>query len=173
MIGAAGDFSFADISGVEQDPYFAGKGGRPITLSQRTDWLATVTGRVGYAFDRWLVYGKGGAAWARNRYTIRNLVDWGTPGNFCATGAVGFADCNPTGAATTAGWTAGFGVSYALSGNWSAGIEYDHYGFGSATKLLTDPNVVTFNPAAPVVVSQQIDVVKFTLDYRFAASPYR
>jgi hypothetical protein len=32
-----------------------------VTLNDR--WLTTVTGRLGYAWDRVLVYGKGGGAW--------------------------------------------------------------------------------------------------------------
>ena len=32
-----------------------------VTLNNR--WLTTVTGRLGYAWDRVLVYGKGGGAW--------------------------------------------------------------------------------------------------------------
>jgi outer membrane immunogenic protein len=31
------------------------------TLNSR--WLTTATGKLGYAWDRWLVYGKGGGAW--------------------------------------------------------------------------------------------------------------
>ena len=31
--------------------------------------IATVAGRVGLALDNWLIYGKGGGAWERTRYT--------------------------------------------------------------------------------------------------------
>ena len=45
------------------------------TFNTEVDWTATLTGRLGLAFDRWLVYGKGGVAWAddsyaTNRYTF-------------------------------------------------------------------------------------------------------
>ncbi len=170
VIGAAGDFSFADINGNALDPYFAGKNGGPITLQERTEWVATAAGRVGYAFDHWLLYGKGGAAWVRNSYTLTGLTDWGTPANFCAN--AGFVACNPTGKDTRAGWTAGFGAAYALSDAWSAGIEYDHYNFGSHTVMLTDPNASTASPAAPIIVSQRIDAIKFTLDYHFGRQPH-
>jgi outer membrane immunogenic protein len=172
VVGAAGDFSFADINGQADDPYFVGKDGGPITLRERTQWLSTVTGRLGYVFDRWMLYGKGGAAWAHNRYVITNLPDWGTPANFCAAGG-GIIGCTPSGAHTSTGWTAGFGLAFAFSDAWSAGIEYDHYGFGSHTTLLADPNVVIESPLAPIAASQRIDTVEFTLDYHFGAVPRR
>ena len=34
-----------------------------------TDFLTSVTARVGYAWNDWLLYAKGGAAWAGNRYS--------------------------------------------------------------------------------------------------------
>lgn len=169
VIGAAGDFSFADINGSSQDPFFAGKNGNPVTRQDRTEWLATATGRVGHAFDRWLVYGKGGAAWTRNSYTLLNLADWGTPANFCAN--AGFVACNPTGQNTQAGWTAGLGVAYSISSVWSVGMEFDHYDFGKQTTLLIDPNASTASPAAPVIASHQIEAIKFTLDYHFGQRP--
>ena len=43
--------------------------GDTATFKETTDFLTSVTGRVGYAWDRWLLYGKGGAAWAGDRYS--------------------------------------------------------------------------------------------------------
>ena len=40
----------------------------PSSSAPRRAALGSVTGRVGYAFDRFLVYGKGGAAWAHDQY---------------------------------------------------------------------------------------------------------
>ena len=34
----------------------------------KIDGLATLTGRLGFAQDRWLVYVKGGAAWAHEKH---------------------------------------------------------------------------------------------------------
>jgi hypothetical protein len=41
----------------------------PITANCNNDlkWMATLTGKVGYAWDRVLVYGKAGGAWTNNR----------------------------------------------------------------------------------------------------------
>jgi hypothetical protein len=40
------------------------------TFSFTTDFLATVTARIGYAFNRNLIYFKGGAAWAQSKYNL-------------------------------------------------------------------------------------------------------
>ena len=66
VVGLAGDFSWANIDGVADDPFFSGKtAGIPLTLHSRTDFLATATGRIGYAWNTLLIYGKGGFACPR------------------------------------------------------------------------------------------------------------
>lgn len=172
VIGAAGDFSWADINGQATDPFFAGKNGVPITLQNRTDWLATATGRIGYAWDRLLLYGKGGAAWQHSRDSINGVFGWYTGAAVlpCFSGG-GFVACNPSGSDTQAGWTVGVGLAWAFADNWSAGVEYDHYDFGTHNVTLTEPNGGFGGPpivlSAPITVSQRIDAVKVTLDYHF------
>lgn len=177
VIGLAGDFSWTNLNGnttdpfafAGGDPFFAGKAGVPATLKDKVEWLATTTGRIGYAWERWMLYGKGGIAWEHSRGSIQNLTGWGTPGSLCFAGAA-FAACNPSGTDTSAGWTVGVGLTWAFASNWSAGIEYDHYGFGSHNVALTASNVpaILSSPFAPITVSQRIDAVKFTLDYHFS-----
>jgi outer membrane immunogenic protein len=165
VIGIGGDFSAADLRGVLNDPFFGGKNGQPATLSSRTEWIASVTGRLGYTWDHVLVYGKGGAAFSRDRYSLQNFVGFG-PG-FCVNG-VTFVGCNATTSADRFGWTAGVGVEWAFAPNWSALLEYDHYGFGSKDVLFVDPNAVF---AAPMSIKQNIDVVKVGINYRFGGNP--
>ena len=50
--------------------------------------FGTARGRVGYAFDRWMVYGTGGVAWAYDRLTRTQLA--GTPAG--GTAAVGSSE---------------------------------------------------------------------------------
>ena len=40
------------------------------TISSKTDWLATVRGRLGVTWGNWLFYGTGGAAWGRVDTTL-------------------------------------------------------------------------------------------------------
>jgi len=166
VIGAAGDFSFADIKNQVADPFFVGKGGNPIQIEAKTEWLASATARLGYAWDRWMLYGKGGAAWSRDRYNVQNNLFWGTPGNLCVVNTFSVA-CNATGSATLSGWTAGVGVTYAVTDAWSLGLEYDHYGFGKRTVLLTDPTVAGGSPSTALSIGERIDAVKVTVDYHF------
>src|ERR1700682_4744473 len=65
--------------------------------------FGTARGRIGYAFDRWMVYGTGGVAWAYDRLTRTQLA--GTP-----TG--GTADVGTSEAALLWrwGWAAGAGI---------------------------------------------------------------
>jgi outer membrane immunogenic protein len=65
VVGFAGDFSWANIQGQAIDPFFNGKNGGPLTLASKTDMIASATGRIGYAWDRTLLYAKGGAAHGR------------------------------------------------------------------------------------------------------------
>src|SRR5438876_9716291 len=60
VIGIEGDGSAASIKGDATATVFGITG----TAHAQTDWITSVTGRLGWAADRWLIYAKGGAAWA-------------------------------------------------------------------------------------------------------------
>lgn len=154
VVGLAGDFSWANIEGQTNDPFFAGKTpGVPLSLHSRTDFIASATGRLGYAWDQFLLYGKGGAAWSHNKYQVNNFA------------CVIFVSCNTSADETRSGWTAGGGIEWAFAPNWSVLIEYDHYGFGETKSLtFTDPanGSAIFNVKAP-----SFDVVKAGINFRF------
>jgi outer membrane immunogenic protein len=158
VVGLAGDFSWTDISHDEVDPFFAGKTlGFPLTLHARTESLGSVTGRLGYSWDRYLLYVKGGPAWAREKYAVNN---WN-----CAFLNACFSNADET----RSGWTAGGGVEWALAPAWSVSLEYAHYGFGTKSFLFVDPT----KPFTGVFsVKQDVDVVKIGINYRFGM-PFR
>lgn len=85
------------------------------------DWISTLAPRFGYAFDRWLVYGKVGGAWAHSSANISSSVI--TP--------VGGGGIGGTIDQTVSGWVVGVGTEYALRDNWTAKIEYNMMDFGS------------------------------------------
>ena len=65
VLGLEGDFSWTSLTkGTGTDAV-----GDTMTTSPR--WTSTVTGRVGAAFDRLLVYGKGGVAFAEDKSCLR------------------------------------------------------------------------------------------------------
>jgi outer membrane immunogenic protein len=76
----------------------------------KSTWLATVRGRAGFAYDRVLFYGTGGAAFAN--------------GQLAAVAATPTAAAFPGGSATITGWTAGGGIEWAFTPNWTAKVEY-------------------------------------------------
>ena len=96
--------------------------GDVVNFNVRTDFLASITARVGYAWDSWLFYGKGGVAWAGDNYSAADLL-----------GTFDFE-----GLETRIGWTAGAGVEWALWNNWSVKLEYDYYGFGTRSVTFID-----------------------------------
>jgi high affinity Mn2+ porin len=73
-------------------------------------------GRVGYVFDRWMVYGTGGLAWTQAR-----LLQ--TPG---------VSDEQNKILHTVTGWTGGVGAEVAIAPRWSTKIEYLYSNFGIA-----------------------------------------
>jgi outer membrane immunogenic protein len=87
-----------------------------------SDWLATLRGRLGYAFpgiagDNLLVYGTAGAAVARIK---TGLIP---PSTFDTS--------------TEAGWAVGAGLEVAFAQNWTAKVEYLFVDFTNATCTTT------------------------------------
>lgn len=86
-----------------------------------------LTGRIGYAQDKTLLYLKGGAAFLKMdmdaRYTGQHVegdVDPDTSSTF-----------NFSGSDTLWGWTIGAGVEYSISRSISLKAEYQHFDFGT------------------------------------------
>ena len=65
VVGIQTDWAWTDLS--KRTVFFSALND-PSLYQQSLDWLGTVTGRVGYAFDRFLVYGMGGFAYGNVEY---------------------------------------------------------------------------------------------------------
>jgi outer membrane immunogenic protein len=87
----------------------------------RSRWQASARGRIGYAWDRLMIYATGGAAFTN--------VTVGT--NFIATGV--FPATVVSDSKTILGATVGGGFEYAFTNNFSAGIEGRYSWYGSQT----------------------------------------
>src|SRR5712664_169622 len=85
-------------------------------LSEKIDNVGRLRGRVGYAFDNWLVYGTGGLAWSRARFIETSDL----------TGDEDKA------LRTRGGWVLGAGAEVAIAPDWSARLEYLYDSFGKA-----------------------------------------
>jgi outer membrane immunogenic protein len=79
------------------------------------NWYAALTGRFGVAFDRVLIYAKGGVGFTHLKAHTIDACNTGTCG-----GGLLFASESKD----EAFWVAGGGVEWAFSGNWSLKGEY-------------------------------------------------
>jgi|ERR1017187_474120 outer membrane immunogenic protein len=151
VVGIEGAGSWANIKG-SSDPFFGGKA----VFNAQTNWIAATTGRLGYTQDRWLIYAKGGAAWAGDKYQVP-LTFAGRPFDF-------------QGSETRSGWTLGGGIEWAFWQNWSAKIEYAYYDFGTRSIGLVDStgNVTLPDPSN---ISQRIQTVTVGINYHFWTGP--
>jgi outer membrane immunogenic protein len=84
----------------------------------RSDWQASARGRIGYAVDRTLFYGTGGAAFTEVRAYTNWIPNGVFPGVITSTSR------------TLVGATVGAGVEHAVTDNFTLGIEgrYSWYG---------------------------------------------
>ncbi len=72
-----------------------------------------------------------------------------------------------TGSETRPGWTAGAGLEYLITENWSVFAEYNHLDFGSDT---LDTRLVTVQAAEPVRIDRRIDTVMLGVNFRIGSS---
>jgi outer membrane immunogenic protein len=87
--------------------------GNTASVNINNRWLSTATGKLGYAWDRVLLYGKGGGAWVGTNNA--GLTVNGNPSSFVTTNNN-----------NNFGWTAGLGIEWAFWNNWSARAEWDY-----------------------------------------------
>jgi opacity protein-like surface antigen len=138
--------------------------GFPVETNCNNDvkWMATATAKLGYAWDRVLVYGKAGGAWTNNTLDVSCNGDPNYQFNCTPANAVVLGIPHASATVNPFGWTVGIGLELALSRNWSAKVEYDYMGFPSKDVVLTDTTRVSFK--------QDFSQVKVGLNYRFGPS---
>jgi outer membrane immunogenic protein len=139
VFGLEGDLDASWAKGSSQ----AGAGGTvcsgPNGCETRNSWFGTARGRVGWAWDRFLPYITGGAAF----------------GNIKATPNAGGSTDK-----TKLGWTVGAGVEWAFSGAWSAKLEYLYADLGHITCGADVCGVDT-------TVSYKTNIGRLGVNYRF------
>jgi len=145
------------VLGIEADATFTGPtdgpalARSPVPFNTTIDYVGTVRGRVGYAFDRFMPYLTGGVAWGHTRINV-NDADGVTP-------------LFPVGH-YQAGWTAGLGLEYAVSGNWTAKAEYEYVDLSRKTYDLSGFGLGSVN------VDPRIHLFKLGLNYQFGDTPW-
>jgi outer membrane immunogenic protein len=158
VIGIQGMLDGSSIKGSEADAFASLLPGAPVgSIEVKTKWLASLTGRIGYAFlsqNEALIYIKGGGAWARYDTNLNNL-----------TTSILFPGSNPgTIGKTFNGWTIGGGFEYRFARNWSAFIEYNYYDFSERTLWNAATGGLTSNT---ISLDPKLQTVTVGVNYRF------
>jgi outer membrane immunogenic protein len=121
LLGVEGDIEGADIKG--SGNYVDGTGNvTSDRIDTRTDWQASLRGRLGFTANNWLIYATGGAAWANINH------------DYVSGSGSGHTETSST---TRPGWTAGAGFEYGFASNWSARLEYRYTDYGTLTNIST------------------------------------
>lgn len=176
VLGAEADLSALASSGTNTCLAYSGSF-QSSNCQVQPNWMATLTGRFGYAFganDRSLLYVKGGASWVHDNVDITNNI-----GNFTPGGGTPVTTATPE---TTSlgyskiGWTVGGGIEQALTPAWSLKLEYDYLNFGSSTiatpaSLLYPPLIQPFG-ATTTTVQENLQVIKLGVNYKLGADPW-
>ncbi len=154
VVGLEGELGYLRVTGSALDPFDTLFG---ITSNTRIgDWYGMVTGRLGYAGDRVMVYVKGGAAFVDVK---TNVIDPTVFPTFFAQDSQSMAT-----------WTAGGGIEWAFDWNWSVKAEYMFIflddraacGYDFAGNGLNGAGTYCFNHAL-----DGIHTAKIGLNYRF------
>jgi outer membrane immunogenic protein len=156
----------ADINYLDNNRSFAFGAGNVVPLSVigsvSNHWLATFRGRLGFAVNNVLFYGTGGLAVSELKYNESVAVTGNVSG--LGTFASSIQD-------TKAGWTAGGGIEWGFSPNWSAKVEYLYarfVGVGAVATRVGALPPITPNPTFTYATGDyNISTVRVGINYRF------
>ena len=150
VLGVEADFQGSDIRGSH-----TGIGTQAFLETNRVDvdWFGTVRGRLGYAFDRTLVYATGGLAYGN---VDSRLSAPTAPGTFERRDG------------TQVGFVVGGGLEHMLARNWSMKVEYQYIDLGSE-RLLGTPGFAGFHTNE---LDTTFHTVRLGLNYRFGEDRY-
>jgi len=152
VIGIAGDYAWTNAEATSTSVLFVGQ-----TNHSRVKGLASVTGRFGYAWDRFLGYVKGGGAWENDDHDYVNI----TPV------ALGGCACTGTASASRSGWTVGVGGEYAFTNFLTGFAEYNYYDFGTRNITFSQTDGFTFVYG----IKETKSVFKVGLNLRWGGGP--
>jgi len=171
VVGVESEWLWTDINGGRRDVQSAFGITQTLDLATKVDWLSLNSVRVGFVpTDRWLVYAKGGVAFAQERHNVgaQQVIVGG-----------GSQSLDLSGKALHTGWLAGIGAEYAFLGNWSAKVEYNYINFGPQNATTAGTQTVNIPPAVGTItniqplsdIRQDMHLVKLGINYHFNSIP--
>ncbi|MFO1110569.1 MAG: outer membrane protein [Bradyrhizobium sp.] len=143
VLGVEADWQAADL---DQSGNFLFGGVPTYRIGTKIKDYGSVRGRLGLAFNQWMVFGTAGAAWG----------SWDT-----SYGLIGFPPALTDSVRSGVGWTAGAGVEYAFTPNWIGRVEYRYTDLGTASFVNVPTN------SAEVGNKVTINDVRFGIAYKF------
>src|SRR6516165_9483245 len=115
LVGIEGDISFPNYL----DNGIVSARTTPISaVTEELDFVSTVRGRLGYAFNHWLFYATAGFAWSQARFIETN-----------------FTSSEDRILRARAGWALGAGAEFAIAPDWTARLEYLYDRLGKASAI--------------------------------------
>jgi outer membrane immunogenic protein len=163
VVGIEADASYTGLDQTFDSPTPAGAGR---VYHSKLDFLGTLRGRAGYAFDRLLVYGTGGLAYGQTENDVSLLDRTNTVTRF--QGSQG---------GLQAGFAVGGGVEYALpagsvldvfhSSGVTLRVEYLHYDLGSTNVYVNAVASAGAVGAYNAHMTVEGDLVRAGLNYKY------
>ena len=119
VLGIEADLQGGDISDSSHGVVTNFLPGLTATLdtTQRVGWFGTLRSRLGYSWDRTMVYATGGFAFGSVKHSMRFIDNFGF-------------EARDTSSDAKVGYTVGGGIEHALSCCWSVKLEYQYINLG-------------------------------------------
>jgi outer membrane immunogenic protein len=173
VLGFEADIDWARLTGSSNGcATFTGGffGGLPAgcgTTNFALNGFETVRARVGYAWnDVVLLYGTGGWAWT-NSSVKANPSCFGPA---CPAATIPFSGGTASVSNTSSGWTAGAGVEWGFSQNWTARVEYLHLEIENAPAGYTTSFSTSIGPipaTGNITSTRGVDLLRVGVNYLF------
>ena len=123
-----------------------------VKMRSEVEQISLATARIGYAFDRMLIYAQGGGAWARTNYFLNQPP----------------SAANASASASRSGWAIGGGVEFHFTNSWSFRLDYNHMDFGTErVTFVCSPPAFCGVPSYLTNITQRIDTFTMGINYRF------
>jgi len=144
VLGVEGSFLGTDLSGTSTSVVNPAA----VRYTSKISWIATVVGRLGFAWDRSLIYIDGGYAAGRVQTSGTQAT---IPDSFSLT-------------KTESGWTIGGGWEFLFPNKWIFGIDYKYIDLGTTNRSSTTATGIAFTITD---VNPTINVVTARLSWKF------